>query len=196
MSVRKKSRTGPVSRRRLIGVGAVGTTAALLVGYTAFSAQAFTPIRPYAAILGNSTSHTSMSDTAVEALDKEFFAVSELTETMKKARNEIHDANAEMDEEANQQPVNHFDSEALVIANQRLIKEADEVKSRWTRRTLRRLASTWVARCTRCRTSTPTPTGSTWATRPRTPASVGPVPRSVTSPGRATRSVPPPTPAS
>lgn len=113
----------------MFGAGAMATTAALVLGNTSFTAQAFTPIRPYAAILGNSTSHTSMTDTAVEALDQEYFGVAELTETMKKARNEIHDANAEMDETANQQPKNHFDSEALLAANQRLIDESKAVKT-------------------------------------------------------------------
>ena len=48
---------------------------------------------------------------------------------MKDTGDEIHDANAEMDDEANRQPVNHFDSEAIAAANHRLVEQAKLVKS-------------------------------------------------------------------
>jgi len=109
----------------IAGAGVATVTIGTLVGINSFSAQGFTPIRPYAAILGNSTSHTSMTDTAIEALDQEFFGISELTETMKDARNQIHDANAETDDI--QLAPYHFDSESFTKAHARLFRLAGMV---------------------------------------------------------------------
>ncbi|GLY29860.1 hypothetical protein [Kineosporia sp. NBRC 101731] len=126
MSVRRP-RTHQGRRRIIAGAGVTATAAGILVGLNAFSAQGFAPTRALAYSALGSTSHTSMTDTAVEALDKEFFGISDLTETMKDARNEIHDANAEVDEV--QTSERHFDSEDFGGSQARLIDLVNQVKT-------------------------------------------------------------------
>lgn len=133
MSVRG-SRTGPKGRRRVIAAVGVSTVAAgVLVGVNTMSAQSFPPTKGVGRLAGLSSSHGSMTEDAFDQLAEEYFDVTSLPQSMKKARKQIMDANADMDLNERKTgvpiPENHFDDETFLVANARLIRLAGSVQT-------------------------------------------------------------------
>ena len=82
--------------------------------------QAFFPtnLHTVGGLLGKS--HTKMTDEAITELDQEFFGITKLTKSMKKAKEQIADANAEVDEDQ-KTASKHVDGESLPEAQSRII---------------------------------------------------------------------------
>lgn len=120
------------SKSPLLLAGAVAalllTAGALLLGP---GAEAFAPSNFKAALVGG-TSHQRMTTQAITDLDAEFFGITKLTDPMKKAIEEIADANVKVDEDQFLS-AKHFDGEnfaggqAFILAgNRRLVISALE----------------------------------------------------------------------
>lgn len=71
---------------------------------------AFAPTNGLAFLAGGATSHTKMTEDSVTELDSEFFGISRLTKPMKKAREAIAEANAQVDDDQFLS-AKHFDGE-------------------------------------------------------------------------------------
>lgn len=99
--------------------------ALLFVGWTA----AFIPTIGYSVggLLG--TSHYSMTQESIEALDLEFFDKSFLTATMARARDQIANANALVDETDEHNAPSHFDGESFEDGQARLIDLRKKAKA-------------------------------------------------------------------
>src|SRR5215831_15584164 len=61
--------------------------------------EAFFPTNLHTVLGIEGRSHTSITRQAIEEIDSEFFGITTLTKSMKKAREEIADANAEVDKD-------------------------------------------------------------------------------------------------
>lgn len=97
----------------------------LFTGWTA----AFIPTIGYSVggLLG--TSHYSMTQEAIEALDLEFFSKNILTATMARARDQIANANALVDETDEHNAPSHFDGESFEDGQDRLIDLRKKAKA-------------------------------------------------------------------
>lgn len=88
--------------------------------------RAFAPTNGLAFVAFGATSHSKMTEQAITELDNEFFGVSRLTKSMKKAIEQIAEANAAVDEDQFLS-AKHFDGEnfaggqGFVLANRRLL---------------------------------------------------------------------------
>jgi hypothetical protein len=88
--------------------------------------HAFIPtnLKAIGGLLGKS--HVKMTDEAVAELDEEFFGVTKLTKSMKKAKEKIADANAEVDGDQ-KTASKHVDGESLPEAQARIIDRLNGV---------------------------------------------------------------------
>jgi len=77
-----------------------------------------TRLRTGGGLLGQA--HTAITDSAIEELNNEFFGLTTLSKPMRKARDQISDANADVDDDQND-AVKHFDGESLPEGQARLI---------------------------------------------------------------------------
>jgi von Willebrand factor A domain-containing protein 7 len=90
------------------------------------AAQAFCPnngVRCGFGLVG--TTHKDMTKQAIEELDQEFFSTSRLTKSMKKAIEEIWEANAQVDEDEPGLTASHFDGENFDGGKARLARLLD-----------------------------------------------------------------------
>lgn len=91
-----------------------------------FTARAFIPTNLLAVGGALGKSHVKMTDEAVAELDQEFFRVRKLTKAMRKAKEQIADANAEVDEDQ-KTASKHVDGESFPEAQTRLIDRLNGV---------------------------------------------------------------------
>lgn len=118
-----------LARRISIALAVVLLTHMLLVNSLIKPAQAFFPttLRTVGGLFGKS--HTKITSDAIEDLDLEFFGITDLTKPMKKAIEEISDANAEVDDDAPKSAPHHFDGESLPEGQNRLVTLLQSVKT-------------------------------------------------------------------
>lgn len=92
-----------------------------------FTVQAFFPtnLLTVGGIFGKS--HQKMTEEAVTELDQDFFGVSRLTKSMKKAKEQIADANSEVDDAFPNDATRHFDGERLPEAQAQVIDRLNGV---------------------------------------------------------------------
>lgn len=88
---------------------AFGCGSALLIAWLTLPIEAFAPSNFKAALVGG-TSHQRMTEQAIRELDNEFFGITDLTKPMKKAIEEIAEANIQVDEDQFLSS-KHFDGE-------------------------------------------------------------------------------------
>src|SRR6266850_4046870 len=92
--------------------------------------QAFVPTNLRAAVLTSpfDQTHQSITEEAIKEIDMEFFSVSKLTKSMKKAIETIADANAEVDGDQHT-AAKHFDGESFPEGQVRLTGLFNDIKS-------------------------------------------------------------------
>src|SRR5262245_24283042 len=109
---------------------ALSAAVLLVVGFLAVkpatTVKAFFPTNLLAAggLLGKS--HIKITEEAVKDLDQEFFGITKLTKSMKKAIEQIGDANAEVDDDQTTS-AKHFDGESFPEGQARLVTLLNEV---------------------------------------------------------------------
>lgn len=121
-------RFSPINKT-LRQVIAVSVTSLLLLAlipmYPASRVQAFLPYNYQADFLG-SESHQSITEDAIKAIDVEFFSINKLTNSMKKAMEEMATANAKTDDfegfsgSERHQAEAHFDGEEFGASQERI----------------------------------------------------------------------------
>jgi von Willebrand factor A domain-containing protein 7 len=101
-----------------------------VVGVPAF---AFVPTNLRAALLTSpfDETHQSITETAITEIDSEFFGVSRLTRPMKKAMEQIVDANAEVDQDQTTS-AKHFDGESFPEGQARLASLLGDIETALT----------------------------------------------------------------
>src|SRR5688572_4775629 len=92
------------------------------------SAKAFVPTNLKAFLLTNpfDQTHQSISGNAIKEIDSEFFGITKLTKPMKKAIEQIADANAEVDDDQTSS-AKHFDGESFPEGQARVTALFQEV---------------------------------------------------------------------
>lgn len=92
-----------------------------------FTAHAFFPTNrlTIAGLLGKS--HQKMTDEAVTELDQEFFTVTKLTKSMKKAKEQIADANSKVDDDFPKTASRHCDAERFPESQAQIIDRLNGV---------------------------------------------------------------------
>ena len=115
-------------RTILVGFGTAAVVAAcvLLPPHLTLSAFIPTNLKALGGLLG--TSHVKITDQAITEIDDEFFGITTLTKPMKKAKQQIADANADVDQDQ-KTASKHVDGESFPEAQQRIIDRLNGVKT-------------------------------------------------------------------
>nr|OQO15811.1 hypothetical protein B0A51_16955 [Rachicladosporium sp. CCFEE 5018] len=92
----------------------------LIVSLTLHQTKGFIPTVGYSVYGFLGTSHTSITKQAIEALDLQYFPIKTLTNSMRRARDEIAAANAQVDEFDAHNAPSHFDGESFPAGQDRL----------------------------------------------------------------------------
>lgn len=120
------------TRRRKAFRRTLAFLTSLILSLSSFAAfythktQAFFPTNLFTVAGLEGRSHTSLTRQAIEELDNEFFGITDLTKPMKKAREQIADANAEVDSDQ-KTAAKHFDGESFPEGQSRLLTLRSEV---------------------------------------------------------------------
>src|SRR6266851_6647619 len=124
MPISARART---PRTLVTGFGiAAAVAAVLLTPHLTLHAFIQTNLKALGGLLG--TSHMKITDEAITEIDDEFFGITKLTKSMKKAKQQIADANADVDQDQ-KTPSKHVDGESFPEAQQRIIDRFNGVKT-------------------------------------------------------------------
>ncbi|OQO02649.1 hypothetical protein B0A48_12178 [Cryoendolithus antarcticus] len=98
----------------------IKTCVSLIVLFALQQTRGLIPTVGYSVYGFLGTSHTSITKRAIEALDLQYFPVKTLTNSMRRARDEIAAANAQVDETDAHNAPSHFDGEGFPAGQDRL----------------------------------------------------------------------------
>jgi hypothetical protein len=115
-------------RTVVVGFSTAAAVAACVLLPPHLTLYAFFPtnLKTLGGLLG--TSHVKITNEAITEIDDEFFAITKLTKSMKKAKEQIADANADVDQDQ-KTASKHVDGESFPEAQQRIIDRFNGVKT-------------------------------------------------------------------